>query len=282
MRLGKRPHKGWDALFSLLSFILLLTGLITGIFSCRGPRENGPDGILTVAGSTSVQPFAEKLAEEFMHKHPDQLINVQGGGSTAGIRAVQTGVAQIGMSSRDLKPEEDLRKIVIVYDGIAVIVHKSNPVQNISRENISDIFTGEITRWEKVGGLAGEIHFITREEGSGTRGAFENLVMGKKNISPRALVQDSNGAVREIVAGDPKSLGYISLGIVDDRVKAIAVDGVSPTGKEISSKRYALVRPFLFLTRDEPEGKVKDFIDFTLGHASQKLLADEGLIPVVE
>ena len=193
--------------------------------ACRRAGDTGTT--LTIAGSTSVQPFAEKLAETYMATHPGLAINVQGGGSTAGVRAAETGAAQIGMSSRHLKDnEESLHQVTIALDGIAIIVNAANPVAGLTRAEVAAIFAGEIPRWSTVGGRDRPIHFVTREEGSGTRGAFEEMVMGKKEIAPRALVQDSNGAVREIVASDPDALGYISLGLVDRRVRAVAVDGV--------------------------------------------------------
>jgi len=236
---------------------------------------------LTIAGSTSVQPFAEKLAEIYMASNAGVAINVQGGGSTAGVRAAETGAAQIGMSSRHLKEsEETLHQVTIALDGIAIIVNAANPVAGLSRAQVAAIFAGEISRWSQIGGPDRQIHFVTREEGSGTRGAFEEMVMGKREIAPRALVQDSNGAVREIVASDPNALGYISLGLVDRRVRAIAVDGVLPTHDAIVDKRYAVVRPFLFLTREEPGGAARAFVEFVTGAEGQRLLGLEGLIPV--
>lgn len=235
---------------------------------------------MTVAGSTSVQPFAEKLAEEFMAEHPDVSINIQGGGSSAGVRAAQMGAAQIGMSSRNLKDaEKGLHETVIAYDGIAVIVHGDNPIAAMSKEQIAGIFAGDYTRWEQLGEMSGTIHFVAREEGSGTRGAFEKMVMEDRDISLRALVQASNGAVREIVARDPGAIGYISLGLIDHRVKALAVDGSEATREDIVAGRYKLVRPFLFLSLEEPEGHARDFIDFIMGSKGQDLLSSEGLIP---
>jgi phosphate transport system substrate-binding protein len=254
------------------AFILLLP-------ACRKAGDAG--STLTIAGSTSVQPFAEKLAETYMATHPGQAINVQGGGSTAGVRAAETGAAQIGMSSRHLKDNEmALHQVTIALDGIAIIVNAANPVAGLSRAEVAAIFAGEIPSWRTVGGPNRPIHFVTREEGSGTRGAFEEMVMGKKEIAPRALVQDSNGAVREIVASDPDALGYISLGLVDRRVRAVAIDGVLPTHETIVAKRYAVVRPFLFLSRAEPAGAARAFIDYVLGAEGQRLLGLEGLIPV--
>ena len=217
-----------------------------------------------------------------MAAHAGVAINVQGGGSTAGVRAAETGAAQIGMSSRHLKDsEESLHQVTIALDGIAIIVNAANPVTGLSRADVAAVFAGEISRWSQFGGPDRQIHFVTREEGSGTRGAFEEMVMEKKEIAPRALVQDSNGAVREIVASDPDALGYISLGLVDRRVRAVAVDGVLPTHETIMGKRYAVVRPFLFLTREEPAGAARSFMDYVTGAEGQRLLGLEGLIPVL-
>ena len=252
------------------------------LLAACGSRSGDGGETLTVAGSTSVQPFAEKLAEHYMADHPGVAINVQGGGSTAGVRAAETGAAQIGMSSRHLKDAEAaaLHQVTIALDGIAIIVNAASPVAGLTRTEVAAIFAGELTRWSQVGGPDRPIHFVTREEGSGTRGAFEEMVMGKKEIAPRALVQDSNGAVREIVASDPNALGYISLGLVDRRVRAVAVDGVLPTHDAIVAKSYAVVRPFLFLTRGEPAGAARTFVDYVLGSEAQRLLGLEGLIPV--
>ena len=272
-----RPARGFRGTGIIIPLVFIV--FILFAFGCRRAGDAG--ATLTIAGSTSVQPFAEKLAETYMANHPGLSINVQGGGSTAGVRAAETGAAQIGMSSRHLKAgEEALRQVTIALDGIAIIVNAANPVAGLSRADVAAIFAGEIPRWSRVGGPDRPIHFVTREEGSGTRGAFEEMVMGKKDIAPRALVQDSNGAVREIVASDPDSLGYISLGLVDRRVRAVAVDGVLPTHETILAKRYAVVRPFLFLSREEPAGSTRAFIDYVLGPEGQRLLGLEGLIPV--
>ena len=153
---------------------------------------------------------------------------MQGGGSSAGIQAATQGAANLGASSRELLgPEKQLVEIPIAYDGIAVIVHPSNPVADLSVAQIKQIFTGRLTNWRELGLPPREIDAINREEGSGTREAFEHLVMGQTEVSPAAMVQDSNGSVREIVAGDPNAIGYISAGLVDSRVKAVTIEGVA-------------------------------------------------------
>lgn len=240
-----------------------------------------PKADLIVAGSTSVQPFAEVLAEEYMILHPDVPIDIQGGGSAAGIMAAQSGTAEIGMSSRALKDEEkSLWSVEIARDGLAVIVHASNPIQNLTLNQVRDIYAAAITDWSQLGGPKSKIHVITREEGSGTRSAFESLVMDKAEITPRAIVQDSNGAVRQLVTDDPNAIGFISLGLVNANVKALQLGGVAATRENVINGSYGLSRPFLFVSRDQPTGQTKQFVDFTLSAEGQKILAAEGLIPV--
>lgn len=262
---------GWAI---VLIFCLLIP---PGCFS----RKASHSRVLTIAGSTSVQPFAEKLAEIFMDFKPGFVINVQGGGSTAGIKACRQGAAEIGTSSRDLHPEEnDLRKLVIAWDGIAIIVNPENTVQNLTREQVRGIYSGKIRSWAEVGGENHPIFFVTREEGSGTRDAFESLVMKKTEISDEAIVEDSNGSVREIIAHNPYAIGYISYGVVNPQVKAVKIDGIPPSLTTIKNQSYRLTRPFLFVTRDSVSPLARKFIDFVLGKEGQDILEKEGLVGV--
>ena len=242
-----------------------------------------PKQTITLAGSTSVQPFAERLAEEYMARHPGVEINVQGGGSSAGIRAVGSGICQLGMSSRRLTPEEGgLYSVTMAHDGIVLVVNRANPMRDLTIEQARVIFSGGIRYWDEVGGPHLRITAITREEGSGTRASFEEKVMRPDGIEAQpitadALVQDSNGSVREIVATDPAAIGYISLGLVDERVRALNLDGVVPEHATIRSGRYPLSREFLLLSCHPPEGLAKSFVDYALSPEGQRLLAEEGL-----
>ncbi|MDH7512193.1 MAG: phosphate ABC transporter substrate-binding protein [Clostridiales bacterium] len=267
----RRIHSIHKVVFFFLAMLALNAGC------SRTAADKG----LTVAGSTSIQPFADHWAEVYMHEHPGYTVNVQGGGSSAGIQAAKSGAADIGMSSRELKDDEkDLLEIVVARDGLAVIVHPENPVDDLSLVQVQNIFAGNIRSWKYAGGPDREIHVVTREEGSGTRGAFQEMVMGKSRIFPRAIVQDSNGTVREIVANDPASIGYISLGLVNERVKAVRLNGVEPSHEHIEEKKYALVRPFLFVTSGPPKPAAQDFINFVLSREGQELVERDGLIPV--
>lgn len=214
-----------------------------------------------------------------MTNHHGVSVNVQGGGSSTGYRAAKSGAAQIGMLSRRLKAEEaDVIPVTIATDAIAVVVHASNPVSGVTTAQLRGIFTGEIRNWRFAGGPDRPIHVITREDGSGTRGSFDETVIGDGMVMSSAVVQDSNGAILETVASDPNAIGYVSLGLVDDRVRAVALDGVPPTHDTARSGEYKIVRPFIFATRGKPAGIVKEFIDFVLSDHGQAVLEENGLI----
>ena len=250
------------------------------MFALSGCSQKSTAEII-IAGSTSVQPYAEVVAEEYSILHPGTEIDIQGGGSSAGITAAQSGVANIGMSSRSLKDEEKgLWYVEIARDGLAIVVNPANNVQGLTLDQVRDIYSETITTWNEVGGSKSKIHVIAREEGSGTRSAFTDLVMGKTTeITPRAIVQDSNGAVRQLVADDPNAIGFISLGLVNETVKALQLDGIAATRENVENGSYQLSRPFLFVSSGEPTGQVKEFVDFILSDDGQKILVNEGLIP---
>jgi phosphate transport system substrate-binding protein len=256
--------------------VCLCLALLLG--ACGGESAGG----LTLTGSTSVTPFAEHLAEQYQRQHSGAVINVQGLGSSAGIRAALDGVAEMGMSSRELKPEEaeQLDQAVIARDALALIVNPANPLANLSRAQIQSIFSGAISSWAEVGGPAQPIVLVSREAGSGTFGAFEELVMKGQPIATSALRQGSNGAIRQIVAEDPNAIGYISLGIVDATVKALSIDRVQPSAGHVEAGTYTLVRPFLFVWRKgHPLSSLAaGFLGYVLGPEGQRELAGSGLV----
>jgi len=243
---------------------------------CKDTRQRP----INVIGSTSIQPFAELLAEEFHTTKPAANVDVQGGGSTAGLQALANGIANIAMCSRSLNKEEEVlfTPIVIARDGLAVIVHRTNTVNELSNQQIQMLFSGQISNWKEVGGENKPVRLIMREEGSGTREAFVNLVMDNIRVSRKALVQESNGAVKELVKNDPAAIGYMSLGLVGEQLKVISVDGISPTVAEVSADRYRLSRPFLFVVKADLRPEAKQFIDFVLSAEGQRLLEMEGLV----
>mgnify|MGYP000875660383 CR=1 FL=1 len=271
-----------------LLMALMLAVTATGCGGSKTPENAGPNadpneltGNIQIAGSTSVQPLSEELAKVFMAKNSKVRINVAGGGSGAGIKAAQEGTADIGASSRDLKTEEKtVKEFVIALDGIAVIVHKDNKTAELKQDDIKKIFLGEVTDWSLLGGDNGVIRVITREEGSGTRGAFEELVLGKDaagkelKIFDKANVQNSTGAVRTAVAADKNAIGYVSLGSLNDEVKAVKVNGVEATVENIKNKTYKISRPFIYLTPKDPAGATKTFIDWVLSDEGQAVVKE--------
>jgi phosphate transport system substrate-binding protein len=186
------------------------------------------------------------------------------------------------MSSRELiAKEKEIHAVMIAKDAIAVIVPPKNPVRDLSLDRVRDIFAGRIRSWKDLGGEDRRIILVTREEGSGTREAFQNMVMKKNAISLEALVQDSNGAIRQVVSGDPHGIGYISLGLVNEKVRALSISGIEASAHNVINEKYTLVRPFLFLFNGQPTGEAKSFLDFVMSPESQRLLSKEGLVSVL-
>lgn len=266
--------------FRILSLLLIFPLLFLNLYLINCKRVKAG---ITLAGSNSITPFAELLAEEYMLLNPQSSIHVQDGGLTAGIIAVRNNAAHIGMSSRNLSnSEKDLYSVMIAKDAIAIIVNPLNPVEDLSLKQVRDIFSGKIKKWSEVGGPPNPIIVITREEGSGTRDSFQKMVMGKDEITLEALVQDASGTIRQLVSDDLNAIGYISLGLVNDKVKPLKISGIEANIKNIENGKYTLVRPFLFVFKAELKGEAKSFLDFVLSEKGQKILEKEGLVPVIK
>ena len=247
-------------------------------------EEAGLSGELQMAGSSTVQPLAQALAEAFMEKHPNVQIDVQGGGSSVGVKSAAEGTTPIGNASRALKDSEkeeypDLIAHAIAQDGIAMAVHPDVPVDGVTKDEVRQVFAGEITNWSELGGPDENIIVVSREEGSGTRGAFEDMVMGDSLVVDTALLQPSNGAVKTTVATTPWSMGFVSIGYLDDSVKALAVDGVEATVENAGSGVYPVVRPLNMMTKGEPTGLAKAYLDFAFSDEGQAIVAED-YIPV--
>jgi len=271
MKIGK----GWKWLiFPTVAALLVIAFTLSGCSSSI-------TGTITESGSTTVQPLAEKLAGAFKAENPDTNIVIQGGGTAAGITSVNNGLVDIGAASRELTASDPaLVKHLLARDGIAIIVPPSNPVINLTKDQVIAIFAGNITNWSQVGGPDKGIDVVAREEGSGTRTAFQDLVMGKALIKADAILQPSNGAVKTAVSSDPQAIGFISFGYIDSSVKALAINGVAATEPNAKNGTYPIVRPLYFLTKTQPTGIVKDFIDFCTGTDGQKIVAEEGYITI--
>lgn len=273
--------------FVVLGLLLVTAGLTGGCSRQEITSEKTDDkklsGTITVAGSTSVQPFSEVLAQEFIKNHLGVKIDVQGGGSSQGIQAVTGGAADIGASSRELKPDEKASGLVettIALDGIAVIVHPSNQINEITLNDLKDVYLGKIANWKELGGIDSPITVVCREAGSGTRGAFEELVMNKENISNQVIIQNATGAVKTTVAGDEKAIGFVSMAAINQDVKTLKIDGIEASIANVKNGNYKISRPFLYLTKGQPQGLTKAFIDYVLSDEGQALMQEEGAISV--
>jgi len=244
---------------------------------------------LHIAGSTTVLPIAEECARVYMEAHPGSQIYVSGGGSSHGIKSVADGTVNIGDASRDLKDSEkesypDLVTHAIAKDGVAVIVHPDNEISDLTIEQLQGIYTGEITNWKDVGGEDAEIMVVSREEGSGTRDCFEQVVLAptKEEITANAIIQDSNGKTRTTVAGNKDAIGFLSLGYVNFDIRAVSLDGTEPTIENIRSGDYAISRTLWMITDGAPDADEQAFIDFVLSEEGQAIVSEVHFIPVSE
>ena len=240
---------------------------------------------ISVVGSTTVQPLAELLSEAFEAINPNVLVTVSGGGSSVGVKSASEASADIGMASREIKDSEiqecpELVIHTIARDGIAVICNSDVDVDGISIEETAAIFSGEITDWSEVGGTPGMIIVVAREEGSGTRSAFEDLVMGDALISDTAILQPSNGAVRTTIVSTPGSIAFISFGYLDESTKPVAISGALPTTENVNGGSYSLVRPLNMVTYGQPAGAVAEWLEFIMSQDGQAIVAAEGYLPV--
>lgn len=255
--------------------------------SAAAPAETTTDlsGSISMVGSTSMEKLANALSEAFMEEHPDVTVTAEFVGSGAGIEAVTNGTTDIGNSSRSLKDEEKAAGVVenvVAIDGIAVCVDPANEVADLTKEQLTNIYNGTVTNWKEVGGADEPIIVIGREAGSGTRGAFEELV-DLVDGCKYANELDSTGAVIAKVASTPGAIGYASLDVLDDSVKALSLEGVEATAENIKAGNYFLSRPFVMATKgeiSEQNDLVQAWFDFVLGDEGQQVASEVGLITV--
>lgn len=279
------------AIIIMTSAVFAVSTLLTACGGASTQESSGAGaggtlkGTVTVSGSTSVQPLAQDLSDVFKDAEPGISVEVQGGGSTQGVKDASEGNSDIGSSSRDLTAEEKnlgLTEHIIAYDGVAVVVHPSNNIANLSKDQIVKIFKGEIKNWKDVGGSDKEILVVTREEGSGTRTAFEELIglQEKKDdktfslITTNALTVDGTGAVKASIASKENAIGYTSLGFVDDSMKKVSIDNLECTVDTVKSKTYPISRPFILLTKGEVKPEVQAFLDFILSDKGQEVVGE--------
>jgi len=270
-------------------FSLLITAATVGIvffgavWSLTVAEESG----LTIRGSTTVLPIVQNAAEIFMERSPQVDISVQGGGSGVGIASIIEGTCEIAASSRSVKKKElaaaadkgvALNGTIIARDGMAVIVHPSNPVRNLSAAQLKDIYTRRLSNWSQLGGEDKKIVVVSRDVASGTFEAFNELALKNERVRPDSLMQASNQAVATTVANTPGAIGCVGLGYLSTKVKAVAVDGVLPSKEAVADETYPLARPLYLYANGEPRGIVKSFIDFVLSPEGTKIVEELGFV----
>lgn len=228
--------------------------------------EASVEGTVVITGSTSVEKIVNEMKAEFEALNPGITIQYTGNGSSAGIKDTLAGTNNIGASSRELSEEEAAEGLTVTqfaYDGIAVAVNPANEVKDITLEQLQKIYCGEITNWKELGGKDAEIYVVSREESSGTRSAFEELIKldETEGLTSNAAVSEGNGPAQIAIAGNENAIGYVSFAYIDDTVSQLTVEGVEGTVENVKNGTYALSRPFLFVNNDN------------VGEAGQKFLA---------
>ena len=245
-------------------------------------------GTVLCVGSTSMEDVMKTLAEQFGIDNEGVTVNVEGGGSGAGVEGALNGTADIGLASRALKDEEKSQGLVeteLALDGIAVIVNPANGVSDLTVEQIAQIYTGEITNWSELGGSDGEIALIGRESGSGTRDGFESIT-GTGDLCQYDEELTSTGSVIESVRNNPNAIGYASLSATegDDTIKTLTVGGVAPSEATVLDGTYEIQRPFMLITKEGAElsAQAQAFFDWITSPAANDLIAGAGAVPVAE
>ncbi len=262
--------------------VMIFSGVLSASAFAAG------DSVL-VKGSTTILPIAQVAAEAFMDDNPGITVSVQGGGSGMGIASLLDGTAHIADASRQIKAAEIDKAMsvgitpvehVIAMDGIAVVVHPSNPVGKLTRDQVRMVYTGRVSNWEALGGANSKIVIVSRDTSSGTFETFAELALNREKVRPGALTAASNQAVAQIVSQTPGAIGYLGFGYVNAKVKALVIDDIVCTRENILSGEYALSRPLYMYAGGMPSGSVKSFIDFVLSPRGQRLVEEEGFIGV--
>jgi phosphate transport system substrate-binding protein len=246
---------------------------------------------LVIKGSDTLgAKLVPQLAEEFKAQHAGTTFNIAAEGSTTGIAAIIDGTAQIGMASRPTKPEEvaaakakgvNFKETIVAYDGIAVIVNSANPVKTLTKKQVEQIFTGDVTDWSAVGGSGGKFSIYTRNTSSGTYSEFKELAMKKRDYAPDSQKMAGNEQIAQEVSKNPNGVGYVGLAYTKaSGIKVVAIDGATPSKESVLGKKYPYARPTFYYTNGEPTGLAKQFVDFTVSDAGQKIVEQVGFVPI--
>src|SRR5438046_2212763 len=246
---------------------------------------------LVIKGSDTLgAKLVPQLAEQFKAQRPGTTFDIAAEGSTTGIAAIIDGTAQIGMSSRRAKPPEvaaasakgvHMKPTIVAYDGIAVIVNSANSVKSLTKKQVEQIFTGEVTDWSAVGGSGGKISIYTRNTSSGTYSDFKELAMKKRDYAGGSQKMAGNEQIASEVGKNPNGVGYVGLAYTKaGGIKVMPIDGVLPSNQTVHGKTYPYARPTFYYTNGEPTGLAKQFLDFTISGVGQKIAAQVGFVPI--
>lgn len=278
-------NKGIKIIASLFFMIIIL------VAGCGKKNEENktntttPSKTVTISGSTSVGPLIEKEAEKFKQENTGTNVEINQIGSSAGIKDAINGTVEIGMSSRDLKEEEiseGLVEVEVAFDGMAVITSKNNKIDSLKLSDVKDIYTGKITNWKEVGGKDSQIVVVSREDGSGTRDAFQEIVgYTSEELYKESIIGDGSGNIKTTVAGNSHAIGFISFEYIDDSVNAVKIDDIAPIAESVKNGEYKLSRPFLLVYKEENlKENGNKLIDFILSKEGQNIVEESGLIRI--
>ena len=278
-------NKGIKIIASLFFMIIIL------VAGCGKKNEENktntdtPPETVTISGSTSVGPLIEKEAEKFKKENTGINVEINQIGSSAGIKDAINGTVEIGMSSRDLKEEEiaeGLVEVEVAFDGMAVITSKNNKIDCLKLSDVKDIYTGKITNWKDVGGEDSQIVVVSREDGSGTRDAFQEIVgYTSEELYKESIIGDGSGNIKTTVAGNNHAIGFISFEYIDDSVNAVKIDDIAPIAENVKNGEYKLSRPFLLVYKEENlKENGNKLIDFILSKEGQNIVEESGLIRI--
>ena len=244
----------------------------------------GQSGVLKIAGGTAHIPVMKEAAKIIMASNPEIRITIAGGGSGVGIKQVGEGIIDIGNAGRKATDEEvakyGLVQVKWAIDGVGAVVNPKNPVTALSFQQLQDIFAGKITTWKEFGGEDKDINLYDRDSASGTREVFWSKALNKMDVSTKANVVVSNGAMKTAIAGDPYGIGYVSVGHIDDTVSALELDGVRADLENVKSGEFTVSRGLYSITKGEPTGLAKLFLDFMLSETGQQIVTDKGFVSV--
>lgn len=268
----------------LAGVCLFLVAAVSQVYGGDLDSFKGQSGILKIAGGTAHIPVMKEAARMIMEANPDIRITIAGGGSGVGIKQVGEGIIDIGNAGRKATDEESATYGLVQHkwaiDGVGTVVNPQNSVKALSTQQLEDIFAGKISNWKEVGGEDRAINLYDRDAASGTRDVFWKKALNKIDVSTKANVVVSNGAMKTAIAGDPYGIGYVSVGHIDDTVLAVALDGVVPDLETVKSGDYKVARGLYSSTKGEPQGLARLFLDFMFSETGQQLVRDKGFVAV--